>query len=112
MEIKFCKNEDGNIAIGTGIRPIEYCRPCYIETYGPEFVEVEVHVPYRDMGIDREQLGIACAKTGTDVFDGGTAWVDPVETNVVALVYTGFAKLVQPKTAAPKATRTTEASEA
>jgi len=111
VEIKFCKNEDGRIAIGTGNRPIEHCRLCYVETYGPEMVEVKVVIPYRDLGIDREAMAIACAKTGEDRYAGDTAWLDPVETNISALVYAGFVEIAAAKPAkgADKATRTTEA---
>lgn len=84
MEIKFCRNEDGRIAIGTGIRPIEVCRPCYVTDYGPEFQAWRVAALVD--GIE----GIACAKTGETIPSGGTVWLDPVETNIIALVYNGF----------------------
>lgn len=111
MQIKFCENEDGKIAIGTGNRPIKYCRPCYVATYGPEFVEVKVVIPWRELGVDHDTLAVACAKTGEDVLEGGTAWLDPAETNIAALVYAGFVEIVQAKPAKPadKPARTTEA---
>lgn len=110
--IKFCINEDGRIAIGTGNRPIEYCRLCYVATYGPEMVEVKVVIPYRDLGVDPDEMAIACAKTGEDIQSGGTAWLDPVETNVAALVYAGYVEIVPPAAPAKpadKPARTTEA---
>lgn len=110
MQIKFCKNGDGKIAIGTGNRPIEYCRPCYVEAYGGDFQQVKVVIPYRDLGIDREDMAIACAKTGEDRYAGDAAWLDPAETNIPALVYAGFVEIAQPAPAkAAKPARTTEA---
>lgn len=85
--IKFCKNDDGRIAIGTGIRPIEHCRPCYVAAHEDEFQ------PWRvtDQVAKSDDLeGIACAKTGEVIDGGGTVWLDPVETNIPALVYAGF----------------------
>lgn len=106
--IKFCKNDDGKIAIGTGIRPIEYCRECHIQAHSGEFVEASVVINHRDLGIDPEALAIACAKTGEDI-STGTVWLDPVETNIAALVYAGYIEVIQPKAKADKVTRTTEA---
>lgn len=106
MVIKFCKNDDGRIAVGTGIRPVEYCRPCYVVAYGPEFQSWNVVIPHRDLGVEPEEIAIACAKTGEDI-SSGTVWLDPVETNIPALVYAGYIEAIP---AAPaKATRTTEA---
>jgi len=103
VEIKFCENDDGRIAIGTGIRPIRFCRPCHVETYSGEFMQFNVVAPYPD-------VAVACAKTGEDIERGGTVWLDPVETNIAALVYGGFiAPIEEPAAKAPKATRTTEA---
>ena len=110
MEIKFCENEDGRIAVGTGIRPVRFCRPCYAEAYGPEFQAWNVVIPHRDLGVEPEEIAIACAKTGEDI-SSGTVWLDPVETNIPALVYAGYIEATP--AAAPakagKATRTTEA---
>lgn len=87
--IKFCKNGDKRIAVGTGKRPIEYCRPCYVAAYGDQFEQWSVVIPHRELGLDEENLAIACAKTGQDV-TSGPVWLDPVETNIEALVYAGF----------------------
>lgn len=108
--IKFCKKDDGKIAIGTGIRPIEYCRAHYIEVYGPEFQAWNVIIPHREMGIEPEQMGIACAKTGEAV-PAGTVWLDPVETHIPALVYGGLIEAIPQAepTKAAKPVRTTEA---
>lgn len=109
MEIKFCENGDGRIAIGTGNRPIRWCRPCYVEACAPEFEEWNVVIDHRALGVDPEELGIACAKTG-ETISAGSVWLDPVETNIAALVYSGFiAPIEKPAAAAAKATRTTEA---
>jgi hypothetical protein len=100
---KFCKNDDKRIAIGTGVRPIEFCRPCYVTTYGAEFEAWKVVTPYED-------VQIACAKTGEDIERGGTVWLDPVETNIPALVYGGFIEAIpEAKAPAAKTARTTEA---
>lgn len=100
-----CENEDGRPAVGTGNRPIRYCRSCYVAAYGDQFQAYEVVIPHRDLGIDQEDLAIACAKTGEDI-PSGTVWLDPVETHIPALLYTGF---IRPIPATPaKASRTTE----
>lgn len=104
MEIKFCENGDGRIAIGTGKRPIRWCRPCYVKECGGDFQAWKVIVRADDVE------GIACAKTGETITAGGTVWLDPAETNIAALVYAGFIEaLPAPAPAAAKAARTTEA---
>lgn len=86
---KFCKNGDKKIAIGTGVRPIEYCRYCYVAEYGDQFEQWQV--VFRALSArEREDIAIACARTGEDIQVGGTVWLDPVETNIPALVYAGF----------------------
>lgn len=103
--IKFCVNGDGRIAVGTGIRPIKFCRPCYIAEHGPEFQQWKV--VFRDQSpAEREELAIACAKTGEDIQAGGTVWLDPVETSIEALVYAGFVEAVEVPKAAVKAAKT------
>lgn len=99
MEIKLCINGDGRVAVGTGIRPTEYCRPCYAEAHAAEFVEVKVIIPWRDLGIPHDAIAIACAKTGEDIYEGGTAWLDPIDTRIPNLVYDRFVEIVQPKAA-------------
>lgn len=84
MEIKFCENDDGRIAVGTGNRPVQFCRPCYVQAFGPEFQAWKVIVQAEDVD------GIACAKTGETITRGGTVWLDPAETNIPALVYAQF----------------------
>lgn len=91
--IKFCKNDDGKIAIGTGKRPIEYCRPCYVKAYGGEFQAWNVIIPHKALGIDPEDMAIACAKTGEDI-SAGTVWLDPVETSIEALIYGGLIEAI------------------
>lgn len=100
--IKLCKNDDGRVAVGTGVRPIQYCRPCYVAECGPEFQQFKVIVPWREMGIDREDMAIACAKTGEDIYEGGTVWLDPVETSILGLLSGGLIAVL-PKPAAAKA---------
>ena len=103
MEIKLCKYDDGKIAIGTGIRPIENCRAHYVEEFGSEFQQWKVVAPYPD-------VAVVCARTGEDIERGGTVWLDPIETNIPALIYGQFiAPIEEPAPAKAKATRTTEA---
>jgi hypothetical protein len=90
---RFCKNGDKRIAIGTGKRPIEFCRPCYVKEYGDQFEAWNVVIPHREMGIEPEEMAIACAKTGEDI-SAGTVWLDPVETNIPALVYGGLIEAI------------------
>lgn len=100
MEIKFCKMEDGKIAVGTGNRPTEFCRECYREVYADTFQQWKV--VFRDQSAEeREGLAIACAKTGEDIQAGGTVWLDPVETHIPSLVYAGFIEAL-PKAAPAK----------
>lgn len=82
--IKFCENDDKRIAVGTGKRPIRWCRPCYVKECGDQFEAWKVIVEAEDVE------GISCAKTGETIAHGGTVWLDPVETNIAALVYAGF----------------------
>lgn len=100
--IKFCEKDDGKVAIGTGKRPIEYCRAHYVETYGPEFQAWNVIIPHKAMGIDPEDMAIACAKTGRDI-SAGTVWLDPVETSIAALVYGGLIEAIPAAAPAAKA---------
>jgi hypothetical protein len=103
--IKFCVNGDGRIAVGTGNRPIKFCRPCYIDTHGPEFQQWKV--VFRDQSAaEREELAIACARTGEDIQAGDTVWLDPVETRIEALVYAGFVEAVEAPKPAVKAAKT------
>lgn len=88
MEIKFC--EVGGCkkpAVGTGKRPIKFCRGHYVSECGPEFEAWQVTQAVADA---EDVEGIACAKTGEVIDGGGTVWLDPKETNVAALVYAGF----------------------
>lgn len=87
MDIKFCESGDKKVAVGTGKRPIRWCRDCYVKECGPEFEAWKVtDLVNEDHGV----RAIACAKTGEDIEAGGTVWLDPVETNIAALVYAGF----------------------
>lgn len=103
MEIKFCENDDKRVAVGTGKRPIKWCRPCYVTECGPEFEAWQV-TALVDEAEDVE--GIACAKTGEVITSGGTVWLDPKETHIAALVYQGVIEAlpavaaVKPKSAA------------
>jgi hypothetical protein len=107
MEIQFCVNDDGKIAVGTGNRPTEYCRDCYREAHADEFQQWKV--VFRDQTAEeREAMAIVCAKTGEDIQAGGTVWLDPVETHIPSLVYAGFIEAL-PKATSAKATKSTEA---
>lgn len=103
--IKFCANGDKRIAVGTGIRPIKHCRPCYIAEFGGQFEQWKVVFRDQTAG-EREELAIACAKTGEDIQAGGTVWLDPVETRIEALVYAGFIEPVETPKPAAKAAKT------
>jgi hypothetical protein len=105
MEIKFCESGDKKVAIGTGVRPIRWCRACYVTQCGDQFEEWNVVISHRELGIDEENLGIACARTG-ETITSGTVWLDPVETNIAALVYAGFIEPVQAPKSAAKAAKT------
>lgn len=99
---KFCENDDGRIAVGTGIRPIRHCRPCYVKECGGEFQAFNVIIPHKALGIDPEDMAIACAKTGEDI-SAGTVWLDPVETSIPALVYGGLIEAIPTPAATAKA---------
>jgi hypothetical protein len=105
VEIKFCESGDRKIAVGTGKRPIRWCRECYIEQCGPEFEEWNVVINHRELDVEPEQLGVACAKTGNAVA-AGSVWLDPVETNILALVYMGFIEAIPAAKAPAKAAKT------
>lgn len=107
--LKLCENNDGRPAVGTGIRPIKYCRACHVAAYGDQFQQWRV--VFRDLTPgEREEIAIACAKTGEDIQAGGTVWLDPVETRIDALVYAGFIEaLPTEKPVAPAKAAKTEA---
>ena len=69
MEIKFCEAEGcKKLAVGTGKRPIRWCREDYVKQCGPEFEAWRVtDLVRRSESVD----GIACAKTGEMVNGGG-----------------------------------------
>lgn len=101
MEIKFCENGDKRVAVGTGKRPIRWCRACYVKECGPEFEAWKV-TALVDESEDIE--GIACARTGEVITSGGTVWLDPKETAIAALVYQGVIEaLPEPAPAKSKA---------
>jgi hypothetical protein len=102
---KSCENGDGRIAIGTGIRPIKFCRPCHLAAYGDQFTAWNVIIPHRELGLDPEDMAIACAKTGEDI-SAGTVWLDPVETRIDALVYGGLIEAIPVKAAPVEAGKT------
>jgi hypothetical protein len=96
-----CKNEDGRPAVGTGKRPLLWCRDCYVKECGEQFQAWKVTAVV-DQADDVE--GIACAKTGEVITSGGTVWLDPAETSIPALQYAGF---IEPFPAPPaKAAKT------
>ena len=100
MDLKLCEKCGKKPAIGTGNRSIKFCREDYVTEYGDQFQQVKV--VFRDQtDEEREGVKIACAKTGEDIQAGGTAWLDPVETNINALLYVGFIEPIEaPKPAA------------
>ena len=100
--IKFCENGDKRIAVGTGIRPIRWCRPCYVKECGDQFEAWNVVIPHKAMGLDPEDMAIACARTGEDI-STGTVWLDPVETSIEALVYGGLIEAIPAAAPAAKA---------
>jgi len=103
--IKFCESGDKRIAVGTGIRPIRWCRQCYVNECGDQFEQWKV--VFRALSpAEREDLAIACARTGEDIQAGGTVWLDPVETNIEALVYAGYIEAVEAPKPAAKAAKT------
>lgn len=99
--IKFCVFDKCKaVAVGTGIRPVKYCRRHYREVHDAEFEVWNVVIDHRALGVDPEQFGIACVRTGESV-PQGPVWLDPVETNIAALVHAGF---IEAAPAAAKAT--------
>jgi hypothetical protein len=100
--LKMCENEDGKPAIGTGNRPIKWCRDCYPKECGADFQAWKVTKVVGELeGLE----GIACAKTGEAIQAGGTVWLDPAETHIQALQYAGFIEPL-PATAPAKAAKT------
>lgn len=97
-----CENDDGNRAVGTGKRPVRWCRDCYPKECGADFQAWRVTAAV-DQAEDIE--GIACAKTGEVIGSGGTVWLDPAETHIPALQYAGFIEPL-PATAPAKAAKT------
>ncbi|MDG4796213.1 hypothetical protein [Micromonospora sp. WMMD1082] len=100
MEIKLCKPAAGGDcyepAVGTGKRPIEHCRPHYLDAIADEIVRAEV------VG----DVEVTDVRTGESVGRGGVVELDPVETAVVQLVYARHIKVLpkaEPARAKPAA---------
>lgn len=92
MEIEFCVTAGcAEIAIGTR-RSRKHCRRHYLELAAPELVLCDV------IG----QFPIA-SPDGTDVNPGGQVALDPMETDIKALVYCGHVRVVPQKAAAKTA---------
>ncbi|HWD08074.1 MAG TPA: hypothetical protein VHA57_03160 [Actinomycetota bacterium] len=70
--------------MGTGIRPIRYCRPHYLEAIADEIVRAEV------IG----DVEVTDVRTGDSVGRGGVVELDPVETAVAQLVYARHIKVL------------------
>lgn len=87
MTVKMCERGDYQPAVGTGRRPVRWCRDHYLEECGPEFVRAEVigGVPVTDV------------RTGQSVDKGGTVELDPEETRIEQLVYAGLIKVTPAK---------------
>ncbi|WP_330438817.1 hypothetical protein OHB44_28000 [Micromonospora sp. NBC_00821] len=95
MDIKFCKRQaDGcyEPAVGTGIRPVEFCRPHYLEAIADEIVRAEVIGDVR----------VTDVRTGESVGRGQVVELDPEETRIVQLVYARHIKVL-PKADPPAA---------
>lgn len=109
MDIVFCANGmDHGVAVGVGHwqgrrgtenphprRPATLCRPCLVKLVDADLVRVEVTTP--------AEAAIACIRTGEDITTGGTAWLDPAQTNIAALVYAGYVKVLPPDAKPAKA---------
>jgi len=94
MEIKFCERAGCyEPAVGTGIRPVKWCRPHYVEAVSAELVRAEVigDVPVVDV------------RTGQSVGKGGTVELDPVETKVAQLAYARHIKVLKAEAKPAKA---------
>ncbi|MGN9802064.1 hypothetical protein [Micromonospora sp. L32] len=93
MDIKMCERGDYQPAVGTGIRPLRWCREHYLEEHGDEFVRAEVvgDAPVTDV------------RTGDEVRRGGTVELDPQETRIEQLVYAGAIRVLPQEKTKPAA---------
>lgn len=88
MDIRLCEPASGATcyepAVGTGIRPVRWCRPHYLEAIADDIVRATVvgSVPVTDV------------RTGRSVGLGGVVELDPVETRIAQLVYAGHIKVM------------------
>lgn len=103
--IKLCENGDGRRTVRVVGRPERFCRQCHITENGGEFRQVKVVFRDRLPG-ESEVMAVACAKTGKDIQVGGTAWLDPAETNIDALLWAGDVELIEAPKASAKAAKT------
>lgn len=99
MDIKFCRPKSGGTcyepAVGTGIRPVEHCRPHYLEAIAGEIVRAEV------IG----DVAVTDVRTGASVGRGGVVELDPVETRIEQLVYARHIKVLKADDAAKPASK-------
>lgn len=98
--MEFC-TEDGCFELGVGVgywqgrrgtenpaRPRKRrCRGHYVGICGPEFVRCTV--------VSETVEAVVDARTGADIEFGGTVELDPVCTNIAALVGAGIVKVVK-----------------
>lgn len=84
MTVKMCERGDYQPAVGTGRRPVRWCRNHYLEECGAEFVKAEVigEVPVTDV------------RTNDEVQRGGVVELDPQEIYVEQLVYAGVIRVL------------------
>lgn len=101
MDIKMCERGDYQPAVGTGKRPMRWCREHYLEEHGGEFVRAEV------IG----ELPVTDVRTSAEVEKGGTVELDPEETHVGQLVYAGAIRVLPPEQSSPTTTPATSEPE-
>jgi hypothetical protein len=88
--IKFCAEPKcTKVAIGAH-RSRDYCRPHYLKLVEPHLVTAKVVCS--QLGANGEVPGVA-GVDGITVRAGGTVRLDPSETNLAALVYSGAIEL-------------------
>lgn len=101
MSVKFCSRGDYEVAIA-GARSRDLCRSCYRELLADatDLVKCEVIASHGSRG---QSAGVTDCITNQTVRFGGVVTLDPLETNIAALVAGGTVKVIQPKPA--KATK-------
>lgn len=105
MEIKFCCRDGCHQVAIRAPRSSLHCRPCYVAAMLAD--DPALSVPVAQLPLVRCRVTgpvpITDALTATGQVTGAEVLIDPVDTNVIALVYAGHVEVLPATKAATRA---------